>query len=345
MHTTLVRFVLKKQQQRLKPWITKKITMGHIEVCGCGMKKMWVWVLLQRLSKQSEKCSTGVKLPSETCLIDMFNGPSKLCSTTVLTSFMQVLLWVCRALPLCRRQRSGPHPCTSRSQHRLESRQPDTPSPRKARPQPGNYTESQSKAWCCELCPLCSLLLHRKCYLSTKLTMLGFFSSFMTRISLMISSFFGCFCRLICLMATCKSQRLVNVTRLAFWFWLKVRQLHILRSRVASTFFTELLLDKVKYRIRRGGENQESLCLGRDKTRQANLLSCGNIYGCVNCTRGPERKRNQNVNQKSSIVFVPFGMYRSSQRFTPTHHRHQSCQFWPFHLNYIFKGVRLSSCN
>lgn len=44
------------------------------------------------------------------------------------------------------------------------------------------------------------------CYLSTKLTMLGFFSSFMTRISLIISSFFGCFCRLICLMATCTTS-------------------------------------------------------------------------------------------------------------------------------------------
>lgn len=43
----------------------------------------------------------------------------------------------------------------------------------------------------------------RRSHLSTKLTMLGFFSSFITRISLMMSSFFGCFCKLICLMATC----------------------------------------------------------------------------------------------------------------------------------------------
>lgn len=41
-------------------------------------------------------------------------------------------------------------------------------------------------------------------HLSKKLTMLGFFSSFITRISLMISSFLGCFWRLICLMATWK---------------------------------------------------------------------------------------------------------------------------------------------
>lgn len=44
----------------------------------------------------------------------------------------------------------------------------------------------------------CSQLM----YLSKKLTILGFFSSFITRISLIISSFLGCFCRLICLMAT-----------------------------------------------------------------------------------------------------------------------------------------------
>lgn len=43
-------------------------------------------------------------------------------------------------------------------------------------------------------------------YLSKKLTMFGFFSSFMTRISLMISSFLGCFCRLICLMATWETE-------------------------------------------------------------------------------------------------------------------------------------------
>lgn len=43
-------------------------------------------------------------------------------------------------------------------------------------------------------------------YLSKKLTMFGFFSSFITRISLMISSFLGCFCRLICLMATWETR-------------------------------------------------------------------------------------------------------------------------------------------
>lgn len=50
---------------------------------------------------------------------------------------------------------------------------------------------------------VCSLGVGFVFYLSTKLTMLGFFSSFITRISLMMSSFFGCFCKLICLMATC----------------------------------------------------------------------------------------------------------------------------------------------
>lgn len=44
-------------------------------------------------------------------------------------------------------------------------------------------------------------------YLSKKLTMLGFFNSFITRISLMINSFFGCFCKLICLIATYEGKR------------------------------------------------------------------------------------------------------------------------------------------
>lgn len=44
-------------------------------------------------------------------------------------------------------------------------------------------------------------------YLSKKLTMLGFFNSFITRISLMINSFFGCFCKLICLIATYDGKR------------------------------------------------------------------------------------------------------------------------------------------
>lgn len=55
-----------------------------------------------------------------------------------------------------------------------------------------------------------------QCYLSTKLTMLGFFISFITRISLIISSFFGCFCKLICLMATCRKQHPVNEIALKY---------------------------------------------------------------------------------------------------------------------------------
>lgn len=47
-------------------------------------------------------------------------------------------------------------------------------------------------------------------YLSKKLTMLGFFNSFITRISLMINSFFGCFCKLICLIATYDGKKIKN---------------------------------------------------------------------------------------------------------------------------------------
>lgn len=45
-----------------------------------------------------------------------------------------------------------------------------------------------------------------QCHLSRKLTIFGFFISFMTRISFIMSSFLGCFCRLICLMATCETE-------------------------------------------------------------------------------------------------------------------------------------------
>lgn len=104
----------------------------------------------------------------------------------------------------------------SLSQHRLATRQPGIPLPRKARLQQGNYkhaqtvvfTERSTHSWCCEV--YCMLFCAAR-YLSTKLTMLGFFSSFMTRISLIISSFFGCFCKLICLMATCRRQDIVNL--------------------------------------------------------------------------------------------------------------------------------------
>lgn len=50
-------------------------------------------------------------------------------------------------------------------------------------------------------------------YLSKKLTMLGFFNSFITRISLMINSFFGCFCKLICLIATYDGNKLKKKIR------------------------------------------------------------------------------------------------------------------------------------
>lgn len=52
-------------------------------------------------------------------------------------------------------------------------------------------------------------------YLSRKLTMLGFFSSFITKISLIISSFLGCFCKLICLIATWIGQNKTAISNLS----------------------------------------------------------------------------------------------------------------------------------
>ncbi len=61
------------------------------------------------------------------------------------------------------------------------------------------------------------LQVHLQSHLSKKLTMFGFFNSFITRISLMISSFFGCFCRLICLMATWKKTMGFSISQV-WWF-------------------------------------------------------------------------------------------------------------------------------
>lgn len=55
---------------------------------------------------------------------------------------------------------------------------------------------------------LSQCLRNNHIHLSKKLTMLGFFNSFITRISLMINSFFGCFCKLICLIATYNENRI-----------------------------------------------------------------------------------------------------------------------------------------
>lgn len=159
----------------------------------------WMTWLAWRKSKACKHCTCGGK-GSRTGTTGLVGGYNK-------ERDFYFLVW---AVPLGRQQLSGLHPCRSPSLHQLASHRPSTPSPQTA-PLPSGNCHTNTHHYI--LVPIhfvgVELIYSQgcvRCHLSKKLTMLGFFNSFMTRISLMISSFLGCFCRLICLIATCEQD-------------------------------------------------------------------------------------------------------------------------------------------